>query len=68
MANKPETWGTFEQAIAAKEKYGFAGIGFQFKEPYFGVDLDKCIDDVDFVDGKVVAKGNTLIWDDEEED
>jgi len=58
MANKPETWGTFEQALKAKEKYGFAGIGFQFKEPYFGVDLDKCIDDVDFVDEFVDTLGS----------
>ncbi|MBO7691485.1 MAG: hypothetical protein J6T10_02485 [Methanobrevibacter sp.] len=58
MANNPSTWGTFEQALEAKEKFGFAGIGFQFKEPYFGVDLDKCIDDVDFVDEFVDTLGS----------
>lgn len=58
MANNPSTWGTFEQAVEAKEKFGFAGIGFQFKEPYFGVDLDKCIDDVDFVDEFVDTLGS----------
>jgi len=58
MANNPSTWGTFEQAVKAKEKFGFAGIGFQFKEPYFGVDLDKCIDDVDFVDEFVDTLGS----------
>ena len=58
MANNPSTWGTFEQAVEAKEKFAFAGIGFQFKEPYFGVDLDKCIDDVDFVDEFVDTLGS----------
>ena len=40
-----QTWGTFEQAIAAITKYpDIAGIGFVFTkdDPYCGIDLDKC--------------------------
>lgn len=46
------TWGTFEQAVKACEKYGFDRIGFVFDghSGYFGVDLDHCLDNVDFVD------------------
>ena len=58
MANNPATWGTFEEALKGKEKYGFPHIGFEFKPPYFGVDLDKCIDDVDFVDEFVDTLGS----------
>lgn len=50
MSNNPETWGTFEQAEEALKRYKFYGIGFMFANGYFGVDLDKCIDDIDFVD------------------
>lgn len=57
-ANDSTTWGTFEQAIKGKEKYGFPHIGFEFKPPYFGVDLDKCIDDVDFIDEFVDTLGS----------
>lgn len=50
MSNNSETWGTFEDAQKAMKKYGFFGIGFMFANGYFGVDLDKCIDNIDFVD------------------
>ena len=50
MSNNPETWGTFEDAFNGFVKYKFLGIGFMFANGYFGVDLDKCIDNVDFVD------------------
>lgn len=49
-ANDPKTWGTFDQAVAACQRFGFEYIGFEFAPPYFGVDLDHCIDDVDFCD------------------
>lgn len=49
-ANDPSTWGTFEQAVKACETFGFEYIGFEFTPPYFGVDLDHCIDNVDFCD------------------
>ena len=50
MSNNPATWGTFEEALTSMEKYHFIGIGFMFANGYFGVDLDKCIDDIDFID------------------
>ena len=50
MSNNPSTWSDYETAVKAVEKYGFDGVGFEFAPPYFGVDLDKCLDDTDFVD------------------
>lgn len=50
QSNNPETWSDFETAIKAVEKYHFDGVGFQFANGYFGVDLDHCLDNVDFVD------------------
>lgn len=49
-SNDPKTWGTFEQACKACETFGFDGIGFEFANGYFGVDLDHCMDKLDFVD------------------
>ena len=50
-SNDPKTWGTFQQAVKACETFGFDGIGFEFgNSPYFGVDLDHCIKDSDFID------------------
>jgi putative DNA primase/helicase len=42
MANNPDTWGTFIEALAAKNKYNFKGLGFMLGCGYFGVDLDHC--------------------------
>lgn len=50
QSNNSETWGTFEEACEACEKYNFDGVGFMFAPPYFGVDLDHCLDNVDFCD------------------
>ncbi len=50
QSNNPSTWSDFETAVNAVEKYGFNGVGFMFAPPYFGVDLDKCIDNQDFLD------------------
>ena len=52
MSNNPSTWGDFETAVEAVKKYNFDGIGFMFDgvHDYFGVDLDKCLDNTDFVD------------------
>lgn len=49
-SNDSSTWGTYEEAINACEKFGFDGIGFEFANGYFGVDLDHCLDKVDFCD------------------
>lgn len=48
----PSTWGTFEQAAEAVAAHGVPYIGFVFdgKSGYFGVDLDNCIDNIDFCD------------------
>lgn len=50
QSNNPTTWGSFTEAINACSRYRFDGIGFMFAPPYFGVDLDHCIDRVDFCD------------------
>lgn len=50
QSNNPNTWGTFSQAVKACEVFGFDGLGFMFAPPYFGVDLDHCIDNLDFCD------------------
>lgn len=49
-SNDDSTWGTFNEAVEACEKYGFDGVGFEFANGYFGVDLDHCIDKSDFCD------------------
>ncbi|ASH35207.1 phage/plasmid primase, P4 family [Listeria monocytogenes] len=40
------TWADFETALASLEKYQFDGLGFYFKAPYFGVDIDNIKDDI----------------------
>ena len=49
-SNDSATWGSFQEAIDACKKYNFDGIGFEFANGYFGVDLDHCIDKTDFCD------------------
>lgn len=49
-SNRSETWGSFEDAVAACDKYRFDGLGFMFANGYFGVDLDHCLNNVDFCD------------------
>lgn len=49
-SNDPKTWGTFEQAVKACDTFGLDGLGFMFAAPYFGIDLDHCLDNLDFVD------------------
>ncbi|MEQ1885188.1 MAG: phage/plasmid primase, P4 family [Bryobacteraceae bacterium] len=45
-ANEPTTWTDYETCVAAAERGEYAGIGFEFAPPYFGVDLDHCRDAV----------------------
>jgi len=47
-STKPDTWGTFEQALNVAKTNGFGGIGYVFsvEDPYCGVDLDHCRDPV----------------------
>lgn len=50
QSNNPDTWSSFDDAVAGCERYGFDGLGFMFANGYFGVDLDHCLDNVDFCD------------------
>lgn len=50
QSNNPDTWADFDTAVAACDKYNFDGVGFMFANGYFGVDLDHCLDNVDFCD------------------
>lgn len=43
--NDPQTWGTYDQAAAAVERYNLDGVGFMLCNGYFGVDLDHVIDE-----------------------
>jgi primase-polymerase (primpol)-like protein len=39
-----KTWGTFNDALASRDRYRVAGVGFVFTthDPYVGIDLDSC--------------------------
>lgn len=50
QSNNKDTWSDFDTAVAAVDKYNLNGIGFMFAPPYFGVDLDHCASNQDFVD------------------
>jgi len=50
QSNNQSTWSDFQTAVSAVKRYNFDGVGFMFAPPYFGVDLDHCIDNQDFVD------------------
>lgn len=49
-SNDKSTWSDFKTALDAVQRYGFNGVGFMFAPPYFGVDLDKCIDNEEFIE------------------
>lgn len=57
-SNDSSTWADFDTAVQACEDYGFDGIGFMFAPPYFGVDLDHCMDKSDFCDEFVETLGS----------
>jgi putative DNA primase/helicase len=42
--DRPDTRGTYQEAVRAAREHGYDGVGFVFSEedPYTGVDLDKC--------------------------
>lgn len=50
QANNTSTWGTFDDAVKGCERFNLDGIGFEFANGYFGVDLDHCLDKSDFCD------------------
>lgn len=39
-SNDESTWSDFETAVEAINKFNLNGIGFYFKEPYIGIDID----------------------------
>lgn len=41
----PKTFGTFEQAMFAKDMCGYDGIGIGIFEPFCAIDIDHCIDE-----------------------
>lgn len=57
-SNDSRTWSDFQTAVDACERYNFDGIGFMFAPPYFGVDLDHCIQRTDFCDEFVETLGS----------
>lgn len=42
-SNDPQTWGTYDDAAAAVERYDLDGVGFMLCGGYFGIDLDHVI-------------------------
>ena len=52
-----ETWSDFDSAVEASKSNGASGIGFVFtaEDPYVGIDLDKCIDDRDYLTAEAEA-------------
>lgn len=44
MANNPDTWGDYGTALAAIQKYNFDGLGIEFANGIFGIDVDHCIE------------------------
>lgn len=46
QSNNESTWCTYEEAVEGLYKYGFRGLGFFFKPPYFGVDIDDVADEI----------------------
>ncbi len=39
-SNDESTWSDYQTALSAIEKYNCNGLGFYFKKPYFGIDID----------------------------
>lgn len=59
-ANSPKTWGTFDQALDAVQRFNAAGVGFQLgsgDSDIFCIDLDHCIDD----DGVFTPEADSVI-------
>lgn len=44
-SNDPETWESFDTAVALAIQRGYAGIGFMFQPPFVGIDIDRCVQD-----------------------
>ena len=46
-SNDENTWSDFETALEAVEKFNLDGLGFFFKTPYFGIDIDGVKEEID---------------------
>ncbi len=55
-SNDPATWSDYQTAVSAVSRYGFDGIGIQFANGIFGVDLDNVVKD-----GKLTAEAQDII-------
>lgn len=55
-ANDPSTWSDYQTAINAISQYGFDGIGIEFANGVFGVDLDHVIEN-----GKLTAEATDIV-------
>jgi archaellum biogenesis ATPase FlaH len=42
---QPENWTTFREALRVCKSEGYRGVGFVFRFPYVGIDLDDCIEE-----------------------
>jgi primase-polymerase (primpol)-like protein len=53
----PDTWGTFEQALAAQQATGADGMGFVFtaEDPFTGIDVDDCFDSTGVIHPEALA-------------
>jgi primase-polymerase (primpol)-like protein len=60
--NRPETWGTFEQAVATFERGSVKGVGYVLStdDPYTGLDFDDCRGDDGVLHPAVTAILDTL--------
>ncbi len=57
MANTPNTWGTYDEAVARVYRQEAQGIGFEFDgNGYIGVDLDNVI-----VDGALTTEAQKIV-------
>jgi putative DNA primase/helicase len=45
-SNDESTWSSFDTALEAIHKFNCDGLGFYFKPPYFGIDIDKVSDEI----------------------
>lgn len=56
-ADDPSTWGTFEDAVTAQSSGYYTGIGFQFANNIFGIDLDHIVNK----DGTITPKARYIV-------
>ena len=45
-SNDESTWSDFQTALSSMNEFGCDGIGFYFKEPYIGIDIDNIQEDI----------------------